>query len=136
MRKCGAQNPITALDGALSCAYLDAVIDRRGVVTSLKEEHENSASHRQEPANAVLLPVGRLHHFFDTGPFGLAQQGEHALLGSPWRRWQQWYRRAAQTLLVVGSDTADFFFDKFVPAGLSLENLEAEKKNAIGTSPP
>src|ERR1700720_4696815 len=32
-----------------------------------------------------------------------------------------------------GSDTADFFFDKFVPAGLSLENLEAEKKNAIGT---
>ena len=24
------------------------------------------------------------------------------LLGSPWRRWQQWYRRAAQTLLVVG----------------------------------
>src|ERR1700724_1820387 len=35
---------------------------------------------RQEPAHAVLLPVGRLHHFFDTGPFGLAQQGEHALL--------------------------------------------------------
>ena len=32
-----------------------------------------------------------------------------------------------------GSDTADFFFDKFVPVGLSLENLEAEKKNAIGT---
>ena len=32
-----------------------------------------------------------------------------------------------------GSDTADFFYDKFVPAGLSLENLEAEKKNAIGT---
>jgi hypothetical protein len=31
------------------------------------------------------------------------------------------------------SDTADFFFDKFVPAGLSLENLGAEKKNAIGT---
>ncbi len=31
-----------------------------------------------------------------------------------------------------GSDTADFFLDKFVPAGLSLENLEAEKKNAIG----
>ena len=30
--------------------------------------------------HAVLLPVGRLHHFFDTGPFGLAQQGEHALL--------------------------------------------------------
>ena len=28
----------------------------------------------------MLLPVGRLHHFFDTGPFGLAQQGEHALL--------------------------------------------------------
>jgi hypothetical protein len=23
MKKCGAQNPITALDGALSCAYLD-----------------------------------------------------------------------------------------------------------------
>src|SRR3984893_8259423 len=35
---------------------------------------------RQEPAHAVLLPVRRLHHFFDTGPFGLAQQGEHALL--------------------------------------------------------
>jgi hypothetical protein len=32
-----------------------------------------------------------------------------------------------------GSDTADFFFDKFVPAGLRLENLEVEKKNAIGT---
>jgi hypothetical protein len=32
-----------------------------------------------------------------------------------------------------GSDTADFFFDKFVPDGLSLENLEDEKKNAIGT---
>ena len=28
-KKCGAQNPITALDGALSCAYLDAEIDRR-----------------------------------------------------------------------------------------------------------
>src|SRR6202047_4989823 len=35
---------------------------------------------RQEPAHAVLLPAGRLHHFFDTGPLGLAQQGEHALL--------------------------------------------------------
>src|SRR6202795_3170253 len=35
---------------------------------------------RQEPTHAVLPPVGRLHHFFDTGPFGLAQQGEHALL--------------------------------------------------------
>ena len=35
---------------------------------------------RQEPAHAVLLPVGRLHHCFDTGPFGLAQKGEHALL--------------------------------------------------------
>jgi hypothetical protein len=32
-----------------------------------------------------------------------------------------------------GSDTADFFFDKFVLAGLSLENLGAEMKNAIGT---
>jgi hypothetical protein len=32
-----------------------------------------------------------------------------------------------------GSDTADFFFDKFVPDGLSLETLEDEKKNAIGT---
>ena len=32
-----------------------------------------------------------------------------------------------------GSDTADCFFDKFVPAGLSLENLEAEEENAIGT---
>jgi hypothetical protein len=31
-----------------------------------------------------------------------------------------------------GSDTADFFLDKFILAGLSLENLEAEKKNAIG----
>ena len=31
-----------------------------------------------------------------------------------------------------GSDTADFFFDKFVPAG-RLENLEAEEENAIGT---
>jgi hypothetical protein len=39
---------------------------------------------------------------------------------------------SAQTLQ-WGSDTADFFFEKFVPAGLSLENLEAEKKNAIGT---
>src|SRR3984893_8958127 len=29
MKKCGAQNPITALDGTLSCAYLDAEIDRR-----------------------------------------------------------------------------------------------------------
>jgi hypothetical protein len=29
MKKCGAHNPITALDGALSCAYLDAEIDRR-----------------------------------------------------------------------------------------------------------
>src|SRR6202030_3409078 len=35
---------------------------------------------RQEPPHAVLLPVGRLHHFFDAGPRGLAQQGEHALL--------------------------------------------------------
>src|ERR1700726_3365187 len=43
---------------------------------------------RQEPAHAVLLPVGRLHHFFDTGPFGLAQQGEHALLlGHSLRPW-------------------------------------------------
>jgi len=32
-----------------------------------------------------------------------------------------------------GSDTADFFQDRFVPAGLSLENLEAEKKNALRT---
>ena len=32
-----------------------------------------------------------------------------------------------------GSDTADFFYDRFVPAGLSLENMEAEKKKAIGT---
>jgi hypothetical protein len=32
-----------------------------------------------------------------------------------------------------GSDTADLFFDKFVPAGLGLENLEDEKKNAIET---
>ncbi len=32
-----------------------------------------------------------------------------------------------------GSDAADFFFDKFVPGGLSLETLEAEKENAIGT---
>jgi hypothetical protein len=29
MKKCGAQNPITALDGALFGAYLDAEIDRR-----------------------------------------------------------------------------------------------------------
>ena len=28
----------------------------------------------------MLLPGCRLHHLFDTGPFGLAQQGEHALL--------------------------------------------------------
>jgi hypothetical protein len=27
-----------------------------------------------------LLPVRRLHHLFDAGPLGLAQQGEHALL--------------------------------------------------------
>src|ERR1700720_1701937 len=43
---------------------------------------------RQKPAHAVLLPVGRLHHFFDTGPFGLAQEGEHALLlGHSLRPW-------------------------------------------------
>src|ERR1700736_5991455 len=43
---------------------------------------------RQEPAHAVLLPVGRLHHLFDAGPFGLAQQGEHALLlGHSLRPW-------------------------------------------------
>src|SRR5580704_824627 len=35
---------------------------------------------RQEPAHAVLLPVRRLHHLFDAGPLGLAQQCEHALL--------------------------------------------------------
>src|SRR5580693_10697778 len=35
---------------------------------------------RQEPAHAVLLPVGRLHHFCDAGPIGLAQQCEHVLL--------------------------------------------------------
>ena len=29
MKKCGAQNPITALDGALSCPYLEAEIDCR-----------------------------------------------------------------------------------------------------------
>ncbi|MGH6812643.1 MAG: hypothetical protein ACREDM_09940 [Methylocella sp.] len=29
MKKCGSQNPIIALDAALSCAYLDAEIDRR-----------------------------------------------------------------------------------------------------------
>jgi len=29
MKKCGALIPLTALDGALSCAYLDAEIDRR-----------------------------------------------------------------------------------------------------------
>jgi hypothetical protein len=55
------------------------------------------------------------------------------LLGSSWRR----YNNGIEDLLKLywwwGSDTADFFFDKFVPAGLSLENLEAEKKNAIGT---
>jgi hypothetical protein len=28
MKKCGAQNPLTALDGALSCPYLDAEIGR------------------------------------------------------------------------------------------------------------
>ena len=32
-----------------------------------------------------------------------------------------------------GATRRIFFFDKFVPAGLSLENLDAEKKNAIGT---
>src|SRR5580704_16587034 len=43
---------------------------------------------RQEPPHAVLLPVGRLHHFFDTGPLRLAQQGEHALLlGHSLRPW-------------------------------------------------
>src|ERR1700732_4814446 len=43
---------------------------------------------RQEPAHAVLLPVSRLHHFFDAGPFGLAQQGELALLlGHSLRSW-------------------------------------------------
>src|ERR1700724_4930141 len=35
---------------------------------------------RQKPAHAVLLPVGRLHHLFDAGPIGLAQQCKHALL--------------------------------------------------------
>jgi hypothetical protein len=34
MKKCGAQNPITALDGALSCVYLDAEIDRRCLARS------------------------------------------------------------------------------------------------------
>jgi hypothetical protein len=32
-----------------------------------------------------------------------------------------------------GIDTADCFIDRFVPAGLSPENLEAEKKNAVVT---
>jgi hypothetical protein len=41
--------------------------------------------------------------------------------------------KAASFFLQWGSDTADFFFDKFVLAGLSLENLGAEMKNAIGT---
>jgi hypothetical protein len=32
--------------------------------------------------------VRRLHHLFDAGPFGLAQQGEHALLlGHSLRPW-------------------------------------------------
>src|SRR5690349_213332 len=35
---------------------------------------------RQEPTHAVLLPVCRLHHLFDAGSLGLAQQREHALL--------------------------------------------------------
>src|ERR1700730_15150936 len=38
------------------------------------------ASFSQESPHAVLLPVCRLHHLFDAGPLGLAQQYEHALL--------------------------------------------------------
>ena len=33
----------------------------------------------------------------------------------------------------MGERHGGFFFGKFVPAGLSLENLEAEEENAIGT---
>ena len=45
MKKCGAQNPITALDGALSCAYLDAVAD---------DSFENMPV-------GIALPIGKLH---------------------------------------------------------------------------
>jgi hypothetical protein len=31
MKKCGGKNPITALDGAWSRAYLDTEIDRRAI---------------------------------------------------------------------------------------------------------
>ena len=35
---------------------------------------------RQETTHAVLLPVRRLHHFFDTSLLGLTSRVEHALL--------------------------------------------------------
>src|SRR6202795_5137316 len=35
---------------------------------------------RQEPAHAVLPPVGCLHHLFDARPLGLTQQCQQALL--------------------------------------------------------
>src|ERR1700738_4169500 len=35
---------------------------------------------RQKPAHAVLLALWSLHHLFDAGPLGLAQQGQQALL--------------------------------------------------------
>jgi hypothetical protein len=44
-------------------------------------------------------------------------QGVEALLNFYW-----WWAR----------DTADSYFDKFVAAGLSPEELEAEKQNALG----
>jgi 3-hydroxy acid dehydrogenase / malonic semialdehyde reductase len=55
----------------------------------------------------VLLPVGRLHHLFDTGPFGLAQQGEHALLlGHSLRPWFEFDLLVNNAGLAVDLDPA------------------------------
>src|ERR1700732_2476953 len=49
---------------------------------------------RQKPAHAVLLPVCSLHHLFDAGPLGLAQEGEHPLLlGNALALWFVTFRR-------------------------------------------
>src|SRR3984893_2180526 len=49
---------------------------------------------RQKPAHAVLLPVCSLHHLFDAGPLGLAQEGEPPLLlGNALALWFVTFRR-------------------------------------------
>src|SRR5262249_34431834 len=53
-------------------------------------------------AHAVLLPVCRLHHLFDSGSLALAQQAEHALpLGdalAPWFFSLRWHLRGGTFL--------------------------------------